>query len=137
MKKKISQKDKKDWLNFINSKKKIFDKDKEKPIEKLKEKIIDLHGHSLDNANIIIDDFIQNCFKQKVNKIIIITGKGTRSKNVDDPYKSKDLSILKYSVPNYIESKKYLMNKIKEINYNQINDIYFGSFEIILKKIKE
>ena len=134
MKKKISQKDKKDWLNFINSKKKIFDKDKEKPIEKLKEKIIDLHGHSLDNANIIIDDFIQNCFKQKVNKIIIITGKGTRSKNVDDPYKSKDLSILKYSVPNYIESKKYLMNKIKEINYNQINDIYSGSFEIILKK---
>ena len=134
MKKKISQKDKKDWLNFINSKKKIFDKDKEKPIEKLEEKIIDLHGHSLDNANIIIDDFIQNCFKQKVNKIIIITGKGTRSKNVDDPYKSKDLSILKYSVPNYIESKKYLMNKIKEINYNQINDIYSGSFEIILKK---
>ncbi len=134
MKKKISQKDKKDWLNFINSKKKIFDKDKEKPIEKLKEKIIDLHGHSLDNANIIIDDFIQNCFKQKVNKIIIITGKGTRSKNVDDPYKSKDLSILKYSVPNYIESKKYLMNKIKEINYNQINDVYSGSFEIILKK---
>jgi len=134
LKKKISQKDKKDWLNFINSKKKIFDKDKEKPIEKLEEKIIDLHGHSLDNANIIIDDFIQNCFKQKVNKIIIITGKGTRSKNVDDPYKSKDLSILKYSVPNYIESKKYLMNKIKEINYNQINDIYSGSFEIILKK---
>ena len=137
MKKKISQKDKKDWLNFINSKKKIFDKDKEKPIEKLKEKIIDLHGHSLDNANIIIDDFIQNCFKQKVNKIVVITGKGSRSKNVDDPYKSRDLSILKYSVPNYIESKKYLMNKIKEINYNQINDIYFGSFEIILKKIKE
>ncbi len=137
MKKKISQKDKKDWLNFINSKKKIFDKDKEKPIEKLEEKIIDLHGHSLDNANIIIDDFIQNCFKQKVNKIVVITGKGSRSKNVDDPYKSRDLSILKYSVPNYIESKKYLMNKIKEINYNQINDIYFGSFEIILKKIKE
>ena len=134
MKKKISQKDKKDWLNFINSKKKIFDKDKEKPIEKLKEKIIDLHGHSLDNANIIIDDFIQNCFKQKVNKIVVITGKGSRSKNVDDPYKSRDLSILKYSVPNYIESKKYLMNKIKEINYNQINDIYSGSFEIILKK---
>ena len=133
MKKKISQKDKKDWLNFINSKKKIFDKDKEKPIEKLEEKIIDLHGHSLDNANIIIDDFIQNCFKQKVNKIIIITGKGTRSKNVDDPYKSKDLSILKYSVPNYIQSNIDLMKIIREIDFDQVKDNFSGSFDIILK----
>ena len=88
------------------------------------------------NANKLIDDFILKCFEEKVTKIVVITGKGSRSKNIEDPYKSKDLSILKFSVPDYIKSKKHLMKIIKEINYSQINDSSSGSFDILLKNIK-
>ena len=138
MKKKISKKDKQDWLNFINSNEKIIDKEnqRENKLNKYKEKIIDLHGFSLDNANKLIEEFILKCFNEKVTKIIVITGKGSRSKNIEDPYKSKDLSILKFSVPDYIKSKNHLMKIIKEINYNQINDSSSGSFDILLKNIK-
>ena len=138
MKKKISKKDQIDWLNFINSNEKIIDKEnqRENKLNKYKEKIIDLHGFSLDNANKLIEEFILKCFNEKVTKIIVITGKGSRSKNIEDPYKSKDLSILKFSVPDYIKSKNHLMKIIKEINYNQINDSSSGSFDILLKNIK-
>ena len=95
-----------------------------------------MHGFSLGNANKLIDDFILKCFEEKVTKIVVITGKGSRSKNIEDPYKSKDLSILKFSVPDYIKSKKHLMKIIKEINYSQINDSSSGSFDILLKNIK-
>ncbi len=137
MKKKISKKDQIDWLNFINSNEKIIDKEnqRENKVNKYKEKIIDLHGFSLDNANKLIEEFILKCFKEKVTKIVVITGKGSRSKNIEDPYKSKDLSILKFSVPDYIKSKNHLMKIIKEINYSQINDGSSGSFEILLKNI--
>tara|TARA_B100001996_G_scaffold270399_1_gene211546 strand:- start:318 stop:731 length:414 start_codon:yes stop_codon:yes gene_type:complete len=137
LKKKISKKDQIDWLNFINSNEKIIDKEnqRENKVNKYKEKIIDLHGFSLDNANKLIEEFILKCFKEKVTKIVVITGKGSRSKNIEDPYKSKDLSILKFSVPDYIKSKNHLMKIIKEINYSQINDGSSGSFEILLKNI--
>ena len=106
MKKKISQKDKKDWFNFVNSKDKLTSKEdyKEFKNKKFKKKIIDLHGYSLKDANNLIHNFILKCSKEKVSKIIVITGKGSRSKNINDPYQSKDLSILKHSVPNYIKS---------------------------------
>jgi len=138
LKKKISKKDKIDWLNFINSNEKIIDKENqiENKVYEFKEKIIDLHGFSLDNANKLIEEFILKCFKEKVTKIVVITGKGSRSKNIEDPYKSKDLSILKFSVPDYIKSKNHLMKIIKEINYSQIDDSSSGSFDILLKNIK-
>ena len=135
MKKRISKKDKKDWLNFVNSKDRLIDKDDSKKIvnKKFKKKIIDLHGYSLEEANNLISNFILICFKEKVSKIVVITGKGSRSKNINDPYKSKDLSILKYSVPNYIKSNIDLMKIIKEIDFNQVNDNSSGSFDIILR----
>ena len=135
MKKKISQKDKKDWLNFINSKDKLSSKDdyKEFKNKEFKKKIIDLHGYSLGGANNLIYNFILKCFKEKISKITVITGKGSRSKNINDPYKSKDLSILKYSVPNYIQSNNNLMKIIKEIDFNQVKDNSSGSFDIFLK----
>ncbi len=135
MKKRISKKDKKDWLNFVNSKDRLIDKDDSKKIvnKKFKKKIIDLHGYSLEEANNLISNFILICFKEKVSKIVVITGKGSRSKNINDPYKSKDLSILKYSVPNYIKSNIDLMKIIKEIDFNQVNDNSSGSFNIILR----
>ena len=134
MKKKLTTKDRKDWLNFVNSKDKIYDKElKNNKLKILKEIKIDLHGYSLDNANKAIEEFIFMCFKNGVSKIVVITGKGSRSKNLDNPYKSKDLSILKFSVPDYIQSKDSLMKIIKKINFDQAKDFSRGSFEIFLK----
>ena len=139
MKKKISDKDIKDWQDFINKSEKLEDKDKKSNLElsKKKEKTLDLHGCSLEKANHIAEEFIKTCFSKKINKIIFITGKGTRSKNKDNPYQSDTLSILKYSVPEYIKSKPDLMKLIKSINDDSINNSTKGSFELYLKKIKE
>ena len=133
---KLSDKDKKDWQNFLNSSEKLDVKDKEKSISSsLKtEKTIDLHGYTLNEANVKISKFIDKCFNQNVSKINVITGKGLRSKNIDDPYQSSDLSILKYSVPNFISKNKDLMSKISKIDYNAVKSSSKGSFNIILKK---
>ena len=134
--KKISDKDKKDWQAFIDSKDSIPDKDRiqyKKNFSKI-EKIIDLHGFTLEDANKEIEKFIFKCFKGGVNKINIITGKGSRSKNKNDPYQSKDLSILKFSVPNYIKENKGLMQKILRIDLTAVNDPSKGSFDVYLKK---
>ncbi len=134
-KKNIPSKDLNTWFKFVKNLPNIEDKEKDKKILPTgTKKTLDLHGFSLSEANKVVHETLEDCFLKGIKALKIITGKGSRSKNFNDPYKSKDLSILKYSVPNYIESKKYLMNKIKEINYNQINDVYSGSFEIILKK---
>ena len=164
--KKISDKDKKDWENFLSNKKKLFnknsikkkdiknpDKDKEdwenflsnkekipnkdfihkKNIRYEKIKKIDLHGYTIEEANKAIEQFIQNCFDENVTKIIVITGKGLRSKNVENPYLSKDLSILKYSVPEFIENNKTLTRFIIEITDAKIEDGGSGAFYIYLK----
>ena len=137
--KKLSDKDKIDWLNFINNSEKLNDKDiYEKKIKSDKlEKTIDLHGYSLENANKVIDEFIRICFLQKVSKITIITGKGSRSKNKDNPYKSENYSILKFSVPEHIKSSSNLMKMIKKINFEDIQDSSKGSFKIFLKNFKK
>ena len=136
MNKDISNKDKKDWEKFVNSKEAIQDKDLQSTKKDFSyiEKIIDLHGYSLEEANIKIEKFILLCFEKGVRKINIITGKGSRSKNLDDPYQSKDLSILKYSVPNYIKENKNLMNKILKIDFESVEMSSKGNFDIILKK---
>ena len=136
MNKKISDKDIKDWDNFVNSKEKLFNKDQQlnRKISTYKEETIDLHGYSLEDANIKIESFILSCFEKGVTKINIITGKGSRSKNLNDPYQSKDLSILKYSVPNYIKENSNLMNKILKLDFDSVKTPSKGNFDIILKK---
>tara|TARA_Y100001970_G_C13926238_1_gene695891 strand:+ start:189 stop:605 length:417 start_codon:yes stop_codon:yes gene_type:complete len=136
LKKKISDQDKKDWKTFIDGNVKLVNKDlNNQNIKKiLKNKSIDLHGYTLENANITIDDFINKCFLEGVESIKVITGKGSRSKNKEDPYLSTDLSILKYSVPNYIENNSELMKKIKKLDLDSVNDISQGSFDILLNK---
>ena len=134
--KKISDQDKKDWKKFIDSDDKLINKDLNNQIFKknLKYKSIDLHGYTLENANKTIRNFINKCFLEGVESIKVITGKGSRSKNKEDPYLSTDLSILKYSVPNYIENNSELMKKIKKIDFDTVNDINQGSFDILLSK---
>ena len=134
--KKISDKDKKDWKKFIDSDEKLENKDiNNKDLKKnLKKESIDLHGYTLENANKTISDFINKCFLQEVENIKVITGKGSRSKNKEDPYLSTDLSILKYSIPNYIKNNYELMKKIKKLDFESVNDISQGSFDILLNK---
>ena len=135
MSKKITDKDKKDWENFLSDKEKVPNKDlyEKKSRRKKLTKIIDLHGYTLEGANKIINEFIKKCFQSNVTKIIVITGKGLRSKNITNPYVSKDLSILKYSVPEFIESNKSLMQLIIEITDAKIEDGGRGAFYIYLK----
>ena len=135
MKKKISSKDKKDWLKFLESKEKVYDKEYNftKSYNKTKKQTIDLHGYSLKDANLKIKNFINNSYEKNIKEITIITGKGTRSKVEDNPYLSKDLSILKHSVPSFITSQLDLMSKIKNINLKDIEDSSKGSFTIYLK----
>ena len=136
MTKKLSDKDKKDWQNFLESSEKLDNKDKETldHQNRIGEKVIDLHGFTLEEANQKVSEFIQDCYDQNVIKINIITGKGLRSKNLDDPYQSKDLSILKYSVPNYIKDCPHLMSKIIKIDHKAVDSPSKGNFEIYLKK---
>ena len=135
MNSKISDKDKKDWINFLSSNENLPDKD-----QKLKEKkidkrfIFDLHGYSLDEANKKIEDIIYQSFQKKISKIIIVTGKGLHSNNEKDPYISKDLGILKNSVPDFIKSNNDLMNMIRNIEGASIEDGGSGAFYIYLKK---
>ena len=133
--KKISNKDKEDWENFLKNNEKIPNKDfvAKKNIRHEKIKKIDLHGFTLEDANKAIERFIKKCFEEGVTKIIVITGKGLRSKNVENPYLSKNLSILKYSVPEFIESNKNLMKMIIESTDAKIEDGGSGAFYIYLK----
>ena len=132
---KSPDKDKQNWEIFLNNKEKIPNKDsvykKNTSYEKIKK--IDLHGYTIEEANKAIEQFIQKCFDENVTKIIVITGKGLRSKNIENPYLSKDLSILKYSVPEYIENNKSLTQFIIETTDAKIGDGGSGAFYIYLK----
>ena len=136
MKKKISEQDKKDWKNFLDSNERLENKDINiiNNQKNIKIKSIDLHGYTLDNANKFISEFIEKCYLENVSKIKVITGKGSRSKNKSNPYLSTDLSILKHSVPNYIKNNSKLMKKISELDLDSVNDVSQGTFDIILKK---
>ena len=130
-----SNKDRKDWENFLSNREKISNKDlvNKKNIRYEKIKKIDLHGYTIEEANNALEQFIQKSFEENVTKIIVITGKGLRSKNVENPYLSKDLSILKYSVPEYIENNKNLSQFIIETTDAKIEDGGSGAFYISLK----
>ena len=133
----ISNKNKKDWENFVNSKEKLSDKDLKLEIEQKTEiRLIDLHGYTLDGANKAIESFINKAFLENINKLIVVTGKGLHSENEKNPYVSKDLGILKYSVPEFITNNKDLMSKINQITDAKIEDGGGGAFYIYLKRNK-
>ena len=130
----ISDKDKKDWENFLSSNEKLPNKDtkQNKKISKIKR--IDLHGYTLQEANTSIEKFIDKSYDDGVSKIIVVTGKGLHSDNERDPYVSKDLSILKYSIPEFIKNNVDLMKKIIEIKEATAEDGGSGAFYVFIKK---
>ena len=134
MNKKLSDKDFKDWNKFIKSKDKINPKDEFNELSINKKKstfVIDLHGYGLDQANKFVEKTINECFEKQFSKINIITGKGMRSKSAEDPYKSSKLSILKHSIPEFLNSNAELMKKIKSIDSTDEKNL--GSFNVYLK----
>ena len=133
----ISDKDKKDWENFLSKKEKLSNKDHIQSNNKnFKSTEIDLHGFTLDEANKEIERFILTSYENGFNRLRIVTGKGLHSNNEKDPYVSKDLSILKYSVPEYIKNNIELMNLIVEFKEANIKEGGEGAFYILLKKKK-
>ena len=130
----LPDKDKKDWDAFLASNNKLKDKDQiEIKKDSFQIKSLDLHGYTLEEANKKVEEFIHTSYLNNVKKLIIVTGKGLHSKNYENPYVSKDLSILKYSVPEYIKKNKNLMKKIIELKEANIKDGGAGSFYIYLK----
>ena len=133
----ISDKDKKDWQNFLSKKEKLPDKDNSQSTDKsIKISEIDLHGFTLDEANKTVERLIYKSYDEGVSKIRIVTGKGLHSDNEKNPYISKELSILKYSVPEYIKNNNQLMKLIIEFKEASIQDGGEGAFYIHLKKNK-
>ncbi len=135
MNSKISDKDKKDWEEFLSKNQRLPNKDNTKK-NMIRGKVLslDLHGYSLKEANLVVKDYINKSFKNNISKIIIVTGKGIHSDNEKDPYVSKDFSILKYSVPEFIKKDEELMSKIYEIKDADIKDGGQGAFYVFLKK---
>ena len=134
----ISEKDKKDWENFISKKEKLPNKDnKIKSNSSPKVRSIDLHGFTLEQANSVVKNFINKSLDQNINKLIVVTGKGIHSEVEKNPYISKNLSILKFSVPEFIKNNKDLMKNIIEIKEADILDGGSGAFYIYLKKSKK
>ena len=133
----LTDKDKRDWNTFLKSEEKLPNKDiKNKEKKTSKTKLLDLHGYTLEKANVIVESFINKNFKEGTNKLVIVTGKGLHSKNEADPFVSKDLSILKYSVPEFIKNNEELMKKITEFGEADVKDGGSGAFYVYLKKLK-
>ncbi len=138
--KKLSDKDKKDWESFIKKKEKVYNKESSENKnfkDTIFSKTIDLHGYSLENANKTVSEYIELCFFNNIKRLVVITGKGLRSKTQNNPYVSKDLSILKHSVPEFIKSNLELMKLIKEIKIAKEEEGGSGAFVIYLKNFKE
>ena len=135
LKKKISEKDIKDWQEFIKKDEKLENKDNIQDEKTTKRHVeIDLHGYTLEGANKKMSEYINECYENNISVINVITGKGLRSKNKENPYSSTDLGILKHSVPNYIKNNTELMNKIKFVDFDEEDKNNKGSFNIFLKK---
>ncbi len=131
----ISDKDKKDWENFLSKNENLPNKDlNTTKIKNTISRVCDLHGYTLDEANEKIYDLIHRSYKAGIRKLIIVTGKGLHSENEKDPYVSKELGILKYSVPEYIKNNEELMSLINDIQEASIEDGGSGAFYIYLKK---
>ena len=135
MNSKISEKDKKIWNEFLSNDEKLPDKDDIQNKTNIKKiRSLDLHGKTLDDANSIIENFIKKSYEDKVQKLIIVTGKGLHSNNEKDPYVSKDLGILKYSIPEFVRNNENLMQIISNIREASVKDGGTGAFYIFLKK---
>ena len=142
MKKKYvaTSKDKKDWDVFTEQMGDITAKESDFLKENVlinKVKKLDLHGTSLVEANERVKNFIIESFNSGYKKLLVITGKGLRSKSSGNPYLSETLSTLKYAVPEYIRNDESLNKKIIRISEADLKDGGTGAIYIFLKNNKK
>ena len=135
-KKNISQKDINTWKNYIKNPTDLTDKDNVKSQNDLNNSRYkyDLHGFTLIEANEKVKKIILSCVDKNYKEILLITGKGIHSNTEKDVYVSKDLSKLRYSVPEYINNNKELIKLVNEIKEASIEDGGSGAFYIYLKR---
>ena len=132
----ISSKDKKDWITFTKQIGDIRPKESdllEQNTEINKFQKLDLHGLSVIEANKLVKKFIIKSFNNGYAKLLIVTGKGLRSKSHKNPYLSEKFSVLKYSIPEYINNDENLINKIRKISQADLKDGGEGAIYIFLK----
>ena len=137
-KKELNQEDKKIWEDYIKNPSDVYDKDRNtsKDNHRRERFKFDLHGFTLDEANIKVKEIIEYCFKKKFKELLLITGKGIHSSNEKDIYISKDFGKLKYSVPEYIKSSQELSKLILSVSEAEIRDGGGGALLVKLKTIK-
>ena len=139
MKKKeeISKKNKEAWDEYIKNPNDLFDKDQNQTGSlKTKQRYkYDLHGFTLSEANLKVKEIINKCYEKKIKQILLITGKGLHSNSDQDIYVSKNLSKLKFAVPEYINTQKELLEKIINIEAANQDDGGEGAIIINLKKL--
>jgi len=135
-KKDLPDKDKKAWEDYTKNPTDIYDKEKENlNNNKKKERFrFDLHGFTLDSANQKVLEIINFCLKKKYKEILLITGKGLHSMTDDDTYVSKNLSKLKYSVPDFINNND-INNYVLSVSEATIKDGGAGAILIKLKNL--
>ena len=132
----VSDKDKKDWIEFTKKKQLLFNKDNKLEkisIQNLKIQKLDLHGFSIDNANKIVKKFINTSYEKGLKQLLVITGKGIRSKVKNNPYVSEEMNVLKNTVPEFIKNDRDLLKKIKKIETPPVKYGGEGAFYIFLK----
>ena len=132
--------DKKNWIAFTQQTDRIYNKDnnlvkQNTEVDKIKK--LDLHGFSLNEANKIVKKFINKSFRNGYKQLLIITGKGLRSKLYKNPYLSEQMNVLKYSVPEFIKNDEDLFDKISKISNADLKDGGEGAFYIFLKQQKK
>ena len=133
-------KDRKDWIDFTKKMDNIHVKKEdlaEQNIEMNRIKKLDLHGFSLIEANKKVKKFIIESFDNGYKKLLIVTGKGLRSKSYDNPYVSEQLSVLKYAIPEYIKNDENLNYKISKITQADPQEGGEGAISIFLKTNKK
>jgi len=136
----VSAKDKKDWLNFTKKMDNIFVKEDDflqENQERNKIHRLDLHGYSLGDANKVVKKFISEAFDKNYRKLLIVTGKGSRSKSYDNPYISENLSVLKNSIPEYIKNDENLNSIVNKVTLAERKDGGEGAINIYLKDKKK
>ena len=132
--------DKRDWIAFTKSLGNIYDKDNDfvkqnTTVNKIRR--LDLHGLSLNQANKVVKKFIIDSFEDGYDKLLVITGKGLRSKVRNNPYLSEQMNVLKYSVPEFIKNDEDLFEKISRMSTADLKDGGEGAFYIFFKKVKK
>ena len=136
----VTSKDRQDWDVFTKNMGDVKVKEPDlinKNIEINKVPRLDLHGFSLIEANKMVKNFVVQSFNSGYKKLLVVTGKGLRSKSHNNPYLSKKLSVLKYSRPEYVKNDKNLNQKISRILYADLEDGGEGAIYIFLRKNKD